>query len=171
MTNKKKILDTALSHFVKQGINGSSTRRIALDAGVSEALIFKHFHFKDGLIEALVEQVEEHFIRILADCPTDPTELIQFCMELPLELDEEATRLWKFLYQLRWHDPRSFQQLFQPVYKRLTGALESLRYPFVEDEAELILCYIHGLAISTLPGGQGNPQNLLRVLRTKYVQA
>lgn len=48
------LLDSARRLFAAKGYAGASTREIALDAGVNEALIFRHFGSKGGLFGASV---------------------------------------------------------------------------------------------------------------------
>ena len=40
--------------FVKHGYAGTSTKRIAMEAGVAEALVFHHFGTKEALLHALL---------------------------------------------------------------------------------------------------------------------
>lgn len=49
------ILDTALRLFSERGYRGTSTRRIAREAGVSEGLIFHHFARKRDLLAGIGE--------------------------------------------------------------------------------------------------------------------
>lgn len=48
------LLDSARRLFAAKGYAGASTREIALDAGVNETLIFRHFGNKEGLFTAAV---------------------------------------------------------------------------------------------------------------------
>src|SRR5690606_28715789 len=48
------LLDSARRLFAARGYAGASTREIAADAGVNEALIFRHFGNKVGLFRAAV---------------------------------------------------------------------------------------------------------------------
>lgn len=48
------LLDSARRMFAAKGYGGASTREIATDAGVNEALIFRHFGNKVGLFRAAV---------------------------------------------------------------------------------------------------------------------
>lgn len=50
-----QILDIALDHFIKYGFHGTSTRKIAQEAGISSGLMFHYFPNKLALYEALVE--------------------------------------------------------------------------------------------------------------------
>lgn len=55
---KRKLLDTALRVFAKKGFEASTTKLIATKAKVNEALIFRYFGDKDGLLLAVIlEQV------------------------------------------------------------------------------------------------------------------
>jgi AcrR family transcriptional regulator len=49
------IVKAALGLFARDGFRGTTTRRIARAAGVSEALVFKHFPHKDSLYRAILE--------------------------------------------------------------------------------------------------------------------
>lgn len=52
---KWQILDIALNHFIRYGFYGTSTRKIAEEAGISSGLMFHYFPNKLSLYEALVE--------------------------------------------------------------------------------------------------------------------
>ena len=52
---KWQILDIALNHFIQFGYHGTSTRKIAEDAGISSGLMFHYFPSKLALYETLVE--------------------------------------------------------------------------------------------------------------------
>lgn len=43
---KWQILDIALSHFIRYGFYGTSTRKIAEEAGISSGLMFHYFPSK-----------------------------------------------------------------------------------------------------------------------------
>lgn len=50
---REAILDASLELFARHGLHGVTTRMIADAAGVSEALLYRHFKGKDELYEAL----------------------------------------------------------------------------------------------------------------------
>lgn len=52
---KGQILYIALNHFIHYGFHGTSTRKIAEEAGISSGLMFHYFPNKLALYEALVE--------------------------------------------------------------------------------------------------------------------
>ena len=53
---KAKIIQSAAALFARKGFNGTKTREIAHRAGVSEALIFKHFPSKEDLYAAILAE-------------------------------------------------------------------------------------------------------------------
>jgi AcrR family transcriptional regulator len=58
---KKEILDASLRVFSRKGFDGSRTREIAREAGISEATVFKYFptkrHLMLGLVRPMVEMI------------------------------------------------------------------------------------------------------------------
>jgi AcrR family transcriptional regulator len=52
---RDQILAVATSLFARQGFNGTTTKQIAGKAGVTEALIFRHFPTKEDLYWAVIE--------------------------------------------------------------------------------------------------------------------
>lgn len=52
---REQILQTAFDLFSRKGFSGTTTKDIARAAGVSEAMVFKHFGSKDELYGALIE--------------------------------------------------------------------------------------------------------------------
>ena len=52
---RAQILETAVDLFSKKGFRGTTTKEIAAAAGVSEAIIFRHFASKDELWRAIMD--------------------------------------------------------------------------------------------------------------------
>src|SRR5215210_4537098 len=52
---REQILETALRLFAAQGFDATSTRQIAIEAGIAEGLIFHYFPTKASLLTALLE--------------------------------------------------------------------------------------------------------------------
>jgi AcrR family transcriptional regulator len=51
----RAIVETAIGVFAREGFSGTTTRRLAHAAGVSEALLFRHFPNKKALYRAILE--------------------------------------------------------------------------------------------------------------------
>ena len=52
---REQILQTAVDLFSQRGFKGTTTKEIARAAGVSEAMVFRHFENKDALYEAILD--------------------------------------------------------------------------------------------------------------------
>lgn len=52
---RRQLLDTALNFFSHKGFNGTTTKEIAAAAGVTEAIIFRHFPSKQALYAAVLD--------------------------------------------------------------------------------------------------------------------
>ena len=61
----RAIVEATLALFAREGFHGATTRRIASAAGVSEALVFKHFPTKDRLYRAILQAKIEESDRLL----------------------------------------------------------------------------------------------------------
>jgi len=52
---KRQILRSAIESFAQKGFSGTKTRDIAAAAGVSEAILFRHFATKEDLYHAILD--------------------------------------------------------------------------------------------------------------------
>ena len=52
---RQQLLDVAKNLFSKNGFTGTTTKKIADKAGVSEAMVFKHFANKEELYAAILD--------------------------------------------------------------------------------------------------------------------
>tara|TARA_B110000902_G_scaffold52638_1_gene60907 strand:- start:3969 stop:4490 length:522 start_codon:yes stop_codon:yes gene_type:complete len=153
MTDKQiNILITAMKLFASLGFDGTSTKAIAKEAGVSEGLIFKHFKNKEGLLEAIInygmEKASVYFSEVILI--SEPKKRIKKAISLPFTIDPNDNQFWKLMYALKWQ--RSEYQLSPFVLFRasLVDAFEQLGYDNPEVEATLIEVIIDGVATQIL---------------------
>src|SRR5690242_17907776 len=52
---RTQLLQIALNVFSRKGFNGATTKEIAAEAGVTEAVIFRHFPTKQALYQAVLD--------------------------------------------------------------------------------------------------------------------
>jgi TetR/AcrR family transcriptional regulator len=52
---RRQLIETALDVFSRKGFDGATTKEIAVEAGVTEAIIFRHFPNKQALYTAVVQ--------------------------------------------------------------------------------------------------------------------
>src|SRR5438128_3592383 len=53
---RQQIVEVAVRLFSQKGFRGTTTKEIALAAGVNEAIIFRHFATKQDLYSAILDQ-------------------------------------------------------------------------------------------------------------------
>ena len=58
-STRERILDAAREVFERNGTRGTTTREVAERAGVNEATLFRHFHNKTSMLDAMREWVIE----------------------------------------------------------------------------------------------------------------
>jgi TetR/AcrR family transcriptional regulator len=63
---RRQLLDTALDLFSRKGFEGTTTKEIATSAGVTEAIIFRHFPSKHALYTAVID--DHHASSQYAEC-------------------------------------------------------------------------------------------------------
>lgn len=63
LTARARIRDAAIERFAETGVDGTSIRTIAEEAGVSPALVIHHFGTKHGLRTAC----DEHVVKLIAE--------------------------------------------------------------------------------------------------------
>jgi AcrR family transcriptional regulator len=73
MTVRDQLLDAAARLYAEAGYRGTTTRRIALQAGVNEITLFRHFGSKEALMrEAIARAGSSDAHQILPDVPREP---------------------------------------------------------------------------------------------------
>jgi TetR/AcrR family transcriptional regulator len=58
---RKQLLRVAVESFARNGFSGTKTKDIAAAAGVSEAILFRHFASKEDLYHAILDEKEATF--------------------------------------------------------------------------------------------------------------
>lgn len=75
MQTRTRILQAAQQLFARKGYDGTTTRDLALSAGVAEGTIFRHFENKKAI---LIEIASTGWIEILTDLLTDLSEMASY---------------------------------------------------------------------------------------------
>jgi AcrR family transcriptional regulator len=88
---RQRLLDAAARTFARHGLAGSTTRAIAEEAGVNEVTLFRHFHTKDRLLEAVVGQAFAN------ETTPAPASALEFTDDLRADLLEHGRHYEKLL--------------------------------------------------------------------------
>ncbi|HEX5005168.1 MAG TPA: TetR/AcrR family transcriptional regulator [Gemmatimonadales bacterium] len=70
--SRERLLEVAARVYAEAGYLGTTTRRIAEEAGLNEVTLFRHFGNKDALIRAAIEQADREGRPVLDLAATDP---------------------------------------------------------------------------------------------------
>lgn len=151
MTKKEAILQSTLELYTTKGVSDSSTREIAQRAGVSEALIFKHFNNKSNLLKRiLVDGYKRAFLIVTTQLEEEltPNEYLSKIINLPILLVESDPLFWIMQYKIiaLEEESKSFHEKFMnPLKINLTKCLIEMDIESPELEAESIMLFIEGL--------------------------
>jgi AcrR family transcriptional regulator len=104
---RAQLIDVALACFAEHGYDGASTRTIATAAGVTEALIFRHFPTKRDLLRAVIER---HSFPGPEPGLEQQVEGMPIQQALELTLSRVAERLWEHRQFVRMLLMESFRQ-------------------------------------------------------------
>lgn len=173
MTKKQeKILESALELFAKDGFSSTSTCKVAKHAGVSEGLIFRHFKNKDGLLDAILKMGEEKAKTLFAHVvfETEPKLVIKKVIDITLDLANSTLdfEFWKLQYKIKWETEKYNEQKLEAVQLALSNAFKKLGYTSPEEEAQLLLLILDGLATRLCLQKNFNPEGVINLLKQKY---
>lgn len=104
MTEKQQqILSSAQKLFALEGVAAVSTARIAKEAGVSEALIFRHFGNKQQLVETVVKAglaAKSSIINGALHSP-DPVSLVRAVLSITIDVGDNRNEIVPWVAHLR----------------------------------------------------------------------
>ncbi|NVK63337.1 MAG: TetR/AcrR family transcriptional regulator [Flavobacteriales bacterium] len=170
MTEKQQnIFNAALELFSSEGVDATSTSKIAKRAGVSEGLIFRHFKNKEGLLQAILEEGlnkgEAYFREIASE--ENPKKRILSALQLPFSISPNEYPFWRLFYTLKWQRCNIETEGVMDFRTSLSDAFTQLKYTNPEAEARLVEAIIDGVATEILIKNL-DPQPLLQCLLDKY---
>jgi AcrR family transcriptional regulator len=122
VTPRQRLLDAVIAHFTAEGLADQSLRHIAQAVGSSHRMLLYHFGSKDGLLLAVVREVEARTQRRLEVLGED----------VPGEADAVIRRMWAYLSDPALGD---FERLFFALYGRALQGDGSIRSLLDDDVA------------------------------------
>lgn len=112
--------------FARGGFDGVTTRQIAEEAGVTEAVIFQHFETKEALYSAIIEEKMQDHEPVLTGMlkstagRSDQEILREVAVYILNELDRDPTFQRLLLFSALTHHPLS-RMFFEERVDRLCG--------------------------------------------------
>jgi AcrR family transcriptional regulator len=140
---RQRLLDAVVEHFTAEGLADQSLRRIAEAIGSSHRMLLYHFGSRDGLLLAVVRDVEARTQERLAALSVDA----------PGETDALIRRMWAYLADPALGD---FERLFFALYGRALQGDDAIRPLLGDDVAHWLKANV------TLSAQWGVPADLAR---------
>src|SRR5690554_1934691 len=172
LSRKERIVVEARRLFTEKGYVDTSTKEIALRAGVSEALIFKHFGNKDRLLSYLIKAGYRRVLNSHKGMMVykDARSFLLNMIRLPHELVNADPEFWKLQERLSHHQfSRQQHELFmKPVRAVLERAFADLGYDNPILEAELLLQVVDTLWKKEARGELPYAVEIANLLHNKY---
>jgi AcrR family transcriptional regulator len=177
MTNKDRILETALRLFAEQGYDRSSTSLIARTAGVSEGLIFRHYGHKAGLLEAILYEGMAQIAQSMEAYQQHayPRAAILDHIDRAGRLLVEHRPFWQLVHRIRFQAAiretagAALADMNRTIVGQLTHHFQRLSAPDPVAEAELLFATIDGIAIHYVEQPDAYPlEAVLKRLKDHY---
>jgi AcrR family transcriptional regulator len=161
VTTRDRILDAAVRRIAADGIDEVRIARIAMDAGVSTALVHYHFATREALLaEALVYSFDHAGDSRTTEGGEGLRDMIEQCLPLPGEQERDWV-LWVELWLRAVRHPElrpTAAQLYARMHAWFKAAIEEeLPEADADATADLILALVDGYGVRALLGDPAMP--------------
>jgi AcrR family transcriptional regulator len=162
--SRERILDAAIERIASDGIDAVRIARIAMDAGVSTALVHYHFATREALLAEALEHSFEHAGDTRAVDTGEPPgvqrlrDMVEQCLPLPGEQEKDWV-LWVELWLRAVRHPElrpTAAHLYARMHAWFVEALEEFDCD-ADRLADRILALIDGYGVRALLGDPGMP--------------
>jgi AcrR family transcriptional regulator len=138
------LLQAVIESIARRGLGARSLRDLAADAGTSHRMLIHHFGSRDGLLVAIVSEVEAQQRDLLQSLPADATAI---------------ETMWKRLAEPElWPFERLFYECYargaqgeSPFDRLVPSLVDDWLAPFsrgrTRDQARLVLAVVRGLIL------------------------
>jgi AcrR family transcriptional regulator len=171
MTPKKAAISlSALKLFSTEGYRSTSTKKIAENAGVSEALIFRHFGNKKGLLNSLIHKIEERFISSISliVAEKDPKKVIEKTIIEAFNSMQIEPEYWNLNYQLKKELKGDLFWRMDLIFTILLKEFKNLNVDEPEYEAKFLVLFLEGMGSELHNKTLKNTTELLSFVMKKY---
>jgi AcrR family transcriptional regulator len=154
---RERILDAAIERIASDGIDAVRIARIAMDAGVSTALVHYHFATREALLaEALTHSFERAGDIRTADTSQRLRDMVEQCLPLPGEQEQDWV-LWVELWLRAVRHPElrpTAAHLYARMHAWFVAALEEFDCD-ADRVADRVIALLDGFGVRALLGDPG----------------
>jgi AcrR family transcriptional regulator len=153
--SRERILDAAVNRIAADGIDAVRIARIAMDAGVSTALVHYHFDTREALLAEALTHSFDRAGDIRTEGPQRLKDMIEQCLPLPGEQERDWV-LWVELWLRAVRHPElrpTAAKLYERMHEWFREAIEE-EFPDADAAAtaDRILALIDGYGVRALLG-------------------
>ncbi len=153
--SRERILDAAVNRIAADGIDAVRIARIAMDAGVSTALVHYHFDTREALLAEALTHSFDRAGDIRTEGPQRLQDMIEQCLPLPGEQERDWV-LWVELWLRAVRHPElrpTAAKLYERMHDWFREAIEE-EFPDADAAAtaDRILALIDGYGVRALLG-------------------
>ena len=153
--SRERILDAAVNRIAADGIDAVRIARIAMDAGVSTALVHYHFDTREALLAEALTHSFDRAGDIRTEGPQRLQDMIEQCLPLPGEQERDWV-LWVELWLRAVRHPElrpTAAKLYERMHEWFREAIEE-EFPDADAgaTADRILALIDGYGVRALLG-------------------
>ncbi len=128
---RKQLLDSAARCFAEFGYRGTTTAKIAAEAGVSEPIIYRHFKTKHDLFIALIEKVADEVFQNWQEATTQaktPLEKLTILLfRNPATSDPRTAQVYQLLFHASTEvNEPTIREAIRDHYERYVRSLSSV---------------------------------------------
>lgn len=125
---KKQILMSAIKVFARSTYHGSTTKSIAKEAGVTEALLYRYFGSKRDIFTEAINHTASRLTRgleaLLAESGDDPLRTIAACVQYYVNILESNPNMARMIFLvLAELDEEDVREIYLPLQKRGVKAM------------------------------------------------
>jgi AcrR family transcriptional regulator len=130
---REQLLDTAAKLFAKRGYSGTTTSEIAKSAGVTEPIIYRHFHSKRDMFIALIKRTSETTLQLWGhelETAPDPAERLRRLFGANPMVANKGKGLYRVIVQATTEvdDPKIQQALAEHVQTLLEFLVREIEH-------------------------------------------
>lgn len=155
LSKKSNVIEAALSLFMRKGIKATTTRDIALKAGISEGTIYRHFDSKEELAEIIFEQNIDFFWIFLKGNLKNhktPEEMLKAFVEGFFEFSRREQRRYGFIISAHQTELKKLSRDRMKPKKMLTKIIKlgQRKGIFRKIDTNLVSAMVMGTIIQTI---------------------